>query len=225
MTPGLGRQPGGRTWAVWSSAAGQAAPDRWWRALGDGKRLARESPPPLPLPRASRPPCLQTGEGVPTSFLCCICKRESVFSTVLCHLSLLSLRGGGGASAPPQALEEAPDRECPWPRAGWKDCRDRLHMSFSPLEAIGILRACVQMARPCLSLLSSPWSPIQRTKRPNASVLPSPSLRQPLAARPGPASQQAYQSSAEGPRHLWLPDKLDVTCVFWPLQEPRCCKE
>lgn len=41
----------------------------------------------------------------------------------------------------------------------------------------------------------------------------------------GPASQQAYQSLAEGPCHLWLPDKLDVTCVFWPLQEPRCCKE
>lgn len=95
---------------------------------------------------------------------------------------------------------------------------------------------------------SLPWKPLESTRRADGPPLPelveqplvsdskdretkclcpppSPSLCQPLAARPGPASWQAYQSLAEGPCHLWLPDKLDVTCVFWPLQEPRCCEE
>ena len=51
----------------------------------------------------------------------------------------------------------------------------------------------------------------------------APSLRQPLAARPG--LPHGHQSLAEGPRRLWLPDGLDVTRIFWSLLEPRCYKE
>lgn len=50
-----------------------------------------------------------------------------------------------------------------------------------------------------------------------------PSLHPPLAARLASASRQACQSLAEGPRRLWLPDRLDITCHL-PLQEPWCHK-
>lgn len=140
-------------------------------------------------------------------------------------LSLLSLRGGGGGwpgPGPSQTLEGAPDPGCPWPRAGTKVMNVMTPCTCPSLPWKPLDSARCEMGCLCpMSLTSGPWSPFHKTERLAASV----HLRQPLAARPGPAAWQAYQSLAQGPCHLCFPKGLDATCVFWSLRKPRCCKE
>lgn len=104
-------------------------------------------------------------------------------------------------------------------RCKGEDCHDPLHVSFSALEAVRI--PGVQMDCPCpVGLISGPWSPFLKPERPAASV----HLRRLWLhgqALPCGGPTRAWPRA----HRLWLPDGLDVTCVFRPFKEPRCCKE
>lgn len=218
MTPSAARTRTAGSWAAeigndpWPLRVGrgrawQANPSRRWGCPG-GRPGSPAPPATTWCVLVSWPLAHKLEAGARVSSSAAFVHENAYLQQYCTPSSCLSEAVGRGLASPRAFLRhrKRPQTQGVQPRAGAKAGRhDPLHVS-SALEAILSNRPDARTGHPCLmSLTSGPWSPSPRTERPAASVRPRPSPRQPLAARPGPASWQASQSLAEGHAALGSP--------------------